>query len=860
MKMTITKTILIAFLLLSPFCAEVSAQFCFADALPFNFGNAPKCILSGDFNGDGNIDLLTYNEGPQTLTVAKGNGLGNFATPTAATTTSNVPAITAMISGDFNNDGKLDLIYRAGTGCNFLVGNNTGTFTLGQNSSPFPSLFSMGLAVGYFDSDTFLDLAVSHQSRILIAYGSTNGFIGATQEIIVPPGLSGSNDMSNGTLVAKDFNNDGLVDFAVNNRNDSSLTVLVNDGTNTYFATNYLFPANSSFDRPLKSGDFNGDGKIDLLSVSASNAGGNNTVIKVFLGDGLGGFANSVSTPTINQNYSDYQIADFDGDGILDICSNNQDAVKISKGTGTGSFGAPSVFYTSDYADAYFILNNFVVDDWNNDGRPDIATANFNNTTDGHKVSVLLNSLVKILTTVPATRCGSGTVTLSATADLGTIEWYDSPTDINNIGTGTSFTTPVLSATTTYYVGTSVSSCHSERIPVVATIVSNVNPTGLTAGSITSSAATFNWTVQNAPGSGFDYFYTTSSIPPTASTIPSGTTVATNISISTFSAATTYYFWVRSNCGASSSNWVGTTFTTLSNSLCNVPSGLSSGSITITNATLSWLAASPAPSNGYEYYYSTASTTPLASTGPTGTTNNLSTTVTGLIANTTYYYWVRSNCGSSRSNWVSGTSFTTLSVASSGCTTATFGLWPTSTFSPSCTGANQLIVDNAYAGEYSYVNITANKQYTFSSSVTTDYITIANSTGTVVLAHGPSPLVWPSGVNSGEFRYYLHTNASCGEQDTNRSRFIQCSELLANEVFSFDGLKLFPNPTSHMLIISNDQDIDSVALLNILGQLVKEQTIHAKAGIIDMSAFARGTYFVKVISAHGSKILKIIKE
>lgn len=847
-------------LLLVCCCNLAQAQFCFSDAFPFNFGNAPKSIVTGDFDADGKIDLLTYNEGIHTLTVAKGNGLGNFATPTAATTTSNMPAITAMVAADINNDGKLDVVIRTANAGFLFLGNNSGTFTLAPNNAgPFPTLSGVGMVVGQFNSDAYLDVAVSHQSRIVIAYGSASGFFTNNLEIIVPPGLSGSNNMSKGTLVAQDFNNDGLVDFAVNNEDDSSLTVLVNDGTNNYFATNYLFPANSSFDRPLKSRDFNGDGHIDLLSVSSSNSGGNTTVINVFLGDGLGGFANSVSTPTINQNYSDYQIADFDSDGILDILSNNQDAVKISKGTGTGSFEAPDVFYTSQYADAYFILNNFVSGDFNADGKPDIATANFNNTVDGHKVSVLLNTRVKILTTVPATRCGSGTVTLSATADSGTIAWYDSPTDINSIATGNSFTTPSLTATTTYYVGTSNSSCNSERIPVVATVISNVNPTGLAASAITASGATINWTVQNAPASGYDYYYNTNNTPPTAATIPSGATVSTSVALTALSASTTYYLWVRANCGGTSGSWTGTFFTTLAVG-CNAPSGLSVTGITTSGASLNFIAANPAPSNGYQYYYNTSGTVPIASTTPSGNTTATTVAITGLNASTTYYYWIRSNCGSSQGNWIAGTSFTTAAIVSTGCTSASYGLWPTSSFSPSCTGNSELIVGNAYAGEYAYVNIAANKQYTFSSSVTTDYVTIANSTGSVVYAHGTSPLVWPSGANSGEFRYYLHTNASCGEQGTNRSRFIACNPVLGSEAFDSNSLKLFPNPTTQLLNISNDTTIEKVILSNLLGQLVKEQIMNTKEGVVDMAALSAGTYFVRIIVGDTSKTIKVLKE
>ena len=73
--------------------------------------------------------------------------------------------------------------------------------------------------------------------------------------------------------------------------------------------------------------------------------------------------------------------------------------------------------------------------------------------------------------TTSASRCGSGIVTLQATASNGTIKWYDAAINGNLLAIGNSFTTPSLSTTTTYYVEVDCTS----RIPVVATI--NTIPT-----------------------------------------------------------------------------------------------------------------------------------------------------------------------------------------------------------------------------------------------------------------------------------------------------------------------------------------------------------------------------------------------
>lgn len=106
--------------------------------------------------------------------------------------------------------------------------------------------------------------------------------------------------------------------------------------------------------------------------------------------------------------------------------------------------------------------------------------------------------------TAPASRCGTGTVILGATASAGTINWYAASSGGVSIGTGNSFTTPSISTTTTYYVDATNNDCTTTtRTAVTATI--NVIPliTGTTPGTrigpgtvilgASSSAGTINW-------------------------------------------------------------------------------------------------------------------------------------------------------------------------------------------------------------------------------------------------------------------------------------------------------------------------------------------------------------------------------
>jgi hypothetical protein len=117
----------------------------------------------------------------------------------------------------------------------------------------------------------------------------------------------------------------------------------------------------------------------------------------------------------------------------------------------------------------------------------------------------------------------------------------------------------------------------------------------------------------------------------------------------------------------------------------------------------------------------------------------------------------------------------------SGCLTASYGLYPGTTFTPVCTGAAESITTVGYAGEYSNVNLTAGTLYTFTSSVGTDYITISNAAGTTALAFGTTPRTYtPS--TSGTYRFYTHTSgpAACGESGTSRTRAVQCTAPAVN--------------------------------------------------------------------------------
>lgn len=148
------------------------------------------------------------------------------------------------------------------------------------------------------------------------------------------------------------------------------------------------------------------------------------------------------------------------------------------------------------------------------------VTTNACGTTTSSGVVLTVNATPTVASTAPASRCGTGTVTLGATASAGTLGWYTAATGGTSIGTGTSFTTPSISATTTYYVGATNGGCTSARTAVVATVNQNVALTSSVANNTICSGSSVTLTASGASSYSWSSGQTSAAITvsPTATT------------------------------------------------------------------------------------------------------------------------------------------------------------------------------------------------------------------------------------------------------------------------------------------------------------------------------------------------------
>jgi trimeric autotransporter adhesin len=267
-------------------------------------GNTPTAIASGDFNGDGNLDLAIANGNSNTATILLGNGNGTF-TAAASPATGNSPSSLAV--GDFNGDGKLDLAVTNATDntVTMLLGNGDGTFKAA--ASPVTGNRPSAIAAGDFKGNGKVDLAVANAAgnTITILLGNGDGtFTAATGPAIAGPIFS--------PIAVADFNGDGVADLAVGG-NAPALFLGNGDGTFTTSAplSSFFYPIQS-----VVAADLDGDGIADVVdSTEGPDADGGSVTVFLTKIQSAMATANGIAVSPVNGNVATHAVeASYPGD------------------------------------------------------------------------------------------------------------------------------------------------------------------------------------------------------------------------------------------------------------------------------------------------------------------------------------------------------------------------------------------------------------------------------------------------------------------------------------------------------------------------------------------------------------------
>lgn len=320
--------------------------------LTLYLGSGFSAMAAGDFNGDGHADVAALGAASFVPSVYLLLNDGNGSLSLASTSAVDMGSIT-LIPADFNGDGIADLATNTGV----LLSNGNGGFS---PLLPYPTVGTK-VAVGDFNEDGKKDVVLANGlSGVLILLG--DGLGGFTQGTTL-------NVANVEAILVGDFNHDGHDDLAVSYYTPpgGAISLFLGTGSGTFTNGGTVNAPSGFFGGTfLASGDFNGDGKLDLVLAGSG--------LWILLGDGAG----SLSAPSLISSLPDafgLLAGDFNGDGKLDLAvtpansGQSLRAVSIFIGTGSGTF-LPPVRYSTGWGAVGALA------DLDEDGRPDLLLTN----------------------------------------------------------------------------------------------------------------------------------------------------------------------------------------------------------------------------------------------------------------------------------------------------------------------------------------------------------------------------------------------------------------------------------------------------------------------------------------------------
>ena len=373
-------------------------------------------MAPGDFNNDGKLDVVVANDrdgtidGSSTVSVLLGNGGGSFQAPRTFAVGSFSWAVAV---GDFNADGAADLA--AGN-----TASTTVSVLLGFGNGNFPAAFTIavghnpeGLAAADFNGDGKRDLAVSNAGT-----DSVSVMLGRGDGTFQQPTTFAAGQVPV-FLAVGDFNRDSRQDLVVANYGSntyysdvvaSTVSVLLGNGDGTFQAQR-TFAAGSG-PHGIAVGDFNRDGKPDLAVANLGPYPQRATTVAVLIGQGDGTFR-APQTFQAGRALTGVAIGDFNRDGLQDLTlSSGDDAtVSVLLGNGNGTFQAVRSFGAGSSP------KSVAVGDFNADQKPDLVVSDHFSDT----VSVLIGN-------------GNGTFLPRQIVDAGRNPAWVSAADLNGDG------------------------------------------------------------------------------------------------------------------------------------------------------------------------------------------------------------------------------------------------------------------------------------------------------------------------------------------------------------------------------------------------------------------------------------------
>ncbi|HEU5168452.1 MAG TPA: IPT/TIG domain-containing protein [Chitinophagaceae bacterium] len=473
----------------------------FAGRTDFVSGNNPRYLASGDIDGDGKPDIISANNGSSSFSVFKNlstNGILAFAPHQDFPTLANPYSVSV---GDIDCDGKLDIVVLTGNSlyraCVFRNTTSNGIISFGPALELFVWHMPVNVVIEDLSRDGKPDLAMTNENTttaagelfmITLQNTTVNNNISFDSPImhIISGNVASYNEYPTRIAIG-DMDDDGRKDLVIGFRHQVSrhvICIMRNTSNGNFISLGRIdiTTTTTSQDRNLAVADLDGDGKLDIIGETAS-----------FRNNGGFGFTELLQNEALTVG----TIGDLNGNAKPDytqIFPSPNISVADNVSSGSNIAFSPRVSYTTGNNPYHVIVGDF-----DNDGKPEIATGNYND----NRISILKNSFgytgPSIISFTPVSGPTGTVVTITGTNFTGTtaVSFGGIVAASFTVNSATSITAIVAAGTSSGNVTVVTPTGTASRawftvIPVPPTITSFTPTSGGNGTSVTITGTNFS--------------------------------------------------------------------------------------------------------------------------------------------------------------------------------------------------------------------------------------------------------------------------------------------------------------------------------------------------------------------------------